>query len=331
MPLAVLWIGASDVFAGRITGGELSQFLLYSILAAGSLAAGCSRSPLAADDPGAFAAVVADDARLRLLVTGLRFTEGPVWSDADGGFLVFSDMTANRLMRWSARDGASVFRDPVPEPNGNARDATGRLHTCEHAARRVSRTEPSGEVVTVVDAFDGKRLNSPNDLAFSRDGALWFTDPSYGLRGVAPEVDGEYVYRLAPDGALAVVARGFDHPNGICLSPDERRLFVSDSGAPRNVRAFDVGPGGEVTGGEVVHEVDAGIPDGMACDADGRLYVTAGDGVHVLAPDGSRLGKILVPESCANVTFGGADRRTLFVTAGRSLYAIDLLVAGAAP
>jgi len=301
---------------------------IHAILAAATLLLGCSRSSVRADDEDAIRVIVAPSAEVRRLATGMKFTEGPVWVARDDGFLVFSDMTAHRLMRWSEADGLTVYRESSPEPNGNTLDAEGRLVTCEHAARRISRTEEDGTIVGLIEADGGKRFNSPNDLVFARDGALWFTDPSYGLRGREAELEGDYVYRRAADGTLTTIATDFHRPNGLCLSPDERRLYVADSGDPAHVRVFDVAPDGAVTGGAVFYEVDIGIPDGIECDEAGRLYVTARDGVHALSPDGKRLGKILVPEPCTNVAFGGVDGRTLFVTAGKSLYAIELRVRG---
>ena len=313
--------GRDDAYDERMpTRGTL--LLLLAALPA------CSRSSIVADDPSAMEEVADPSARVRLLATDMRFTEGPVWVPRDGGYLVFSDMTANRLMRWSAADGLTVYRDPSPEPNGNTLDAEGRLVTCEHGARRISRTETDGEVVALVERAEGRRLHSPNDLVFGDDGALWFTDPRYGLRGREPELDGDYVFRRAPDGTVTIAADDFHRPNGLCLSPDGRRLYVADSGDPKHVRAFSVWDDGVLSDGAVFYElVDAGIPDGLECDEAGRLYVTARDGVHVVA-DGKRIGRIRVVEPCTNVAFGGADGRTLFITAGKSLWAIDLKVRG---
>ncbi len=291
--------------------------------------AGCAKPAFSIEDETAFFQVVPPEARLERVATGFAFTEGPAWFDRDGGYLVFSDMTANRLMRWSERDGVTVFRDRSPEPNGNASDANGRLITCEHESRRVSRTEIDGRVTPLVERFEGKRLNSPNDVVVKSDGSIWFTDPIFGLRGRAPELEGNNVFRFDPETReLRVVVGDGRRPNGLCFSPDERRLYVTECIRPSSVRVFDVGEEGEVRDGRTFYEVDAGFADGIRTDADGRVFVAAGDGVHVADATGRLLGRILVPESVSNVEFGGADQSVLFITAGRSLYRIGLCAKG---
>lgn len=281
-------------------------------------------------DAAAFAKIVAPDARLQKLATDMQFTEGPVWVAADGGFLVFSDIPADELKKWTAKDGLTTFRKPSRNANGNTVDRQGRLVTCEHSGRRVSLLEKDGSLITVVDRFGEKQFNSPNDVAVKSDGTLWFTDPDYGLRGQPRDYEGCHVFRFDPKSkALTVLARDFDKPNGIAFSPDEQRLYVADSGKPRHIRVFDVQPDGTVANGRVFCEIDKGVPDGIRCDADGRVWSSAGDGVHVFAPDGKLIGKILVPETPANLCFGGADGKTLFITARKSLYALPVRVKGA--
>lgn len=275
----------------------------------------------------------ADSATLDRLATGLKFTEGPVWfDDHAGGFLVFSDIPGNELKRWSAKDGLSTFRAPSFNANGNTRDREGRLVTCEHGSRRVTRTETNGTVLTLAGRFDGKRLNSPNDAVVKSDGSVWFTDPPYGLKDKSQrELDGNYVFRLSPDGTqLTIVASDFDMPNGLCFSPDESRLYIADSGTPHHIRVFDVMPDASLANGRVFCVIAPGAPDGIRCDRAGNVWSTAGDGVHVFASDGTLVGKIPVPETPANICFGGKDGATLFITARTSLYAIDVRARAAA-
>lgn len=291
-----------------------------------------SLAPAANPSVGAaaeFARIVAPDARLVKLAGGMRFIEGPAWLD---GGLVFSDIPANELRRWSATGGLTTYRRPSGNANGNTVDRTGRLITCEHSGRRVAIRGADGTVRTLADRHDGRRFNSPNDVVVNPDGSIWFTDPSYGLAAnEAREQPGNHVYRLDPEtGTTTIVARDFDMPNGLCFSPDGRWLYVSDSGRPRHVRVFAVQPGGTLARGREFCRIEAGVPDGLRCDAMGRLYVTAGDGIHVFRPDGTLLGKISVPETTANLCFGGPEGKTLFITANTSLYSIELQVAGGA-
>lgn len=283
------------------------------------------------DDAAEFHKIIAPDIKLERLATGMRFTEGPVWLTADGGYLVFSDIPADELKRWSPRDGLSTFRKPSRNANGNTVDRQGRLITCEHSGRRVSILEVDGALRTLVEQGDGKKFNSPNDAVVKSDGTLWFTDPPYGLpRDAVKEQAGNYVFRYDPTTQTATrVAQDFDMPNGLCFSPDEKKLYVADSGKPRHLRVFDVQSDGTLTGDAIFCRIDQGVPDGIRCDALGRVYSSAGDGIHIFAPDGKRLGKLLVPESPANLCFGGADGRTLFITARTSLYSIRLLTTGA--
>ena len=285
-------------------------------------------------------------AAVERLHTGGRWTEGPVWF-GDGRFLVWSDIPNDRMLRWREEDGdVSVFRAPSRHANGNTRDRRGRLITCEHGARRVTRTELDGGITVLIDRFEGRRLNAPNDVTVRSDGSVWFTDPGYGILGHYEGEEAEFelptrVYRLDPaTGAASVVAEDFERPNGICFSPDESRLYVGDTGGthspggPAHIRVFHVGPGG-VRGGEVFAEMAPGLADGMRTDRDGNLWVAAGwggdgyDGVHCFAPDGIPIGRIHLPEPCSNLCFGGARRNRLFMTAGMSLYAVYLNTVGA--
>lgn len=279
-----------------------------------------------------------DDAKVERVAEGMKFTEGPVWLPISK-HLVFSDIPSNELKKFTRKDGLSTFRAPSNNTNGNAIDAQGRLLSCEHSARRVTRTEPDGKITVLADKFDGKPLNSPNDLVVRPDGIIFFTDPDYGLpRGATKEQPGNYVYRLDPaTGTVHALVKDFDKPNGIALSPDGKKLYVADSGRPRHIRAFDLADDGmSVANGKVLCTIDKGAPDGIRVDADGRIWSSAGDGVHVFTPDGQLLGKVLTPEipnpanpngpkvreGAANLGFGDDDGRTLYITARTSLYAI---------
>ncbi len=281
-----------------------------------------------------FKKVVGSDAKLEKLAKGLKFTEGPVWVAKDGGYLVFSDIPEDELKKWSAQSGLTLlirFRKPSHNANGNTLDREGHLITCEHSGRRLSLLEKDGELRTLVDRHEGKKFNSPNDAVVKSDGTIWFTDPPYGLpQGETKELDGNYVFRFDPKSkATTIVVKDSDMPNGLCFSPDEKKLYVADSGKPRHIRVFDVQQDGTLTGGEVFCQIDKGGPDGIRCDADGRVWSSAGDGVQIFAPDGKLIGKILVPESPANLCFGGNDGKTLFITARTSLYSIPVLTKGA--
>jgi gluconolactonase len=244
-------------------------------------------------------------------------------------------------MAWSARTGARVFREPAGFANGHARDREGRLITCSHGARALTRLEHDGTVSVLADRFEGKRLNAPNDVAVKSDGTIWFTDPLYGLQTDyeggkrEPELPAT-VFRFDPcDGSLRVVADDFDGPNGLCFSPDERRLYIAETGTlfsdePRqHIRVFDIGETGSLRGGGVFHKVTPGFADGFAADQHGNIWSSAADGVHCIAPDGALLGKVRVPSVVSNVTFGDRFGSRLFICASGSLYAIFLNVRGA--
>ena len=278
------------------------------------------------------------------LTTGLRWAEGPVWF-GDGRYLLCSDIPNQRILKWEEETGAvSIFRKPSNFANGNTRDRQGRLITCEHGGRRVTRTEIDGSITVLMDSFDGKRLNAPNDIVVKSDGSIWFTDPIFGLLGnyegyVAESEIDMNVYRI--DGTTlkaTIVAEGVLGPNGLCFSPDEKILYVIESrGVPtRKILAYDVSPGGDKVSNKRLF-VDAGpaTPDGMRADIDGNLWCGWGmgdpelDGVVVFAPDGKLIGRIALPERCANLCFGGLKRNRLFMAASQSIYALYVNTQGA--
>jgi gluconolactonase len=278
-------------------------------------------------DEAEFKKIVPNGAKIEKLAGGFRFTEGPVWIQQGGGFLVFSDIPANELKKWSP-EGVTTFRHPSRNANGNTVDLEGRLVSAEHSGRQVSLTLADGKVETVVDQFEGKKFNSPNDVVVKADGSYWFTDPDYGLGGNKRELEGNWVFRHDPKSKrTTALVKDFDKPNGLCFSPDETKLYVADSGKPRHIRVFTV-KDNALTDGKVFCAIDKGGPDGIRCDAAGRVFSSAGDGVHIFSPDGKLIGKILVPESPANLCFGGKDFKTLYITARTSLYKIDLSAEG---
>jgi gluconolactonase len=278
-----------------------------------------------------FASYSMGNAPVKRLATGFDWVEGPVWfGDAD--CLLFSDIPNNRILRWSDA-GLTTFRQPSNYSNGHTRDRQGRLISCEHGTRRVTRTEYDGSITVIADRYDGKPLNSPNDVVVKSDGSIWFTDPHYGIitsyEGFQAEQELPcHVYRVDPGGTIEAVLTDFACPNGLAFSPDESRLYVSDTGRmfqgdPQHIRVFDMGTG-RPRGGEVFHVIDPGCADGVRVDSDGNLWSSARDGVHCLSPEGDLLGKILVPETVSNLCFGGRAKHRLFITATTSLYAITL-------
>jgi gluconolactonase len=289
-----------------------------------------------------FRRLVIGSARLEKLAEGCRWAEGPAYFPA-GRYLIWSDVPNDRMMRYDETSGAvSVFRAPSGYSNGNTIDRQGRLVTCEHGHRRVTRTEHDGSVTVIADRHDGKRFNSPNDVVVKSDNSIWFTDPAYGIDSdyeghkSESEIGGCHVYRVDPQsGAVTQVAGDFVRPNGLAFSPDEKRLYVADTGAthvadgPRHIRVFDVTEDGRLTGGSVFATCTEGLFDGFRLDEAGRIWTSAGDGVHCYDPDGILIGKILVPEAVANVVFGGPKRNRLYICATTSLYAIMLPVNGA--
>ena len=272
------------------------------------------------------------------LHTGCRWAEGPAWFAA-GRYLVWSDIPNDRMLRWDETDGSvSVFRQPSMNSNGNTVDAMGRLVTCEHRSRCVTRTEFDGSRTVLADRYEGKRFNSPNDVVVKRDGSIWFTDPSYGIDSdyegdaASSEIGARNVYRVdAANGSVTLVASDFVQPNGLAFSPDESLLYIADTGithhvdGPRHLRRFRVAAdGASISGGEVFATCPAGVYDGFRIDVQGNLWLSAGDGVRCHAPDGSLLGRIAIPEAVANVCFGGPKLNRLFICATTSLYSVFL-------
>jgi gluconolactonase len=307
------------------------------------------RAPIRYPDPAIeilderFAKYRIFNAAVERLYTGCRWAEGPVWF-GDGRFLLWSDIPNNRILKWDEETReVSIYRRPSNFANGNTRDRQGRLITCEHG-RRVTRTEYDGSVTVLMDDWQGRRLNSPNDVVVKSDGSIWFTDPPFGIMG---EYEGhksesevaQAVYRIdGESGEPGVVADDVLGPNGLCFSPDERILYVVESrGLPnRKILAFDVAADGRaIANKRVLIDAEDGTPDGMRCDIDGNLWCGWGmgsealDGVLVFAPDGSKIGRIALPERCANVCFGGLKRNRLFMAASRSLYALYVNAQGA--
>jgi gluconolactonase len=287
-----------------------------------------------------FAKYKIPNAVVERLWTGARWAEGPVWF-GDSHHLLWSDIPNNRIMRWTEETGeVSVFRCPSNNSNGNTRDKQGRLITCEHGTRRVTRTEYDGSITVLIGRFDGKRLNAPNDVVVHPDGHIWFTDPGYGILlnyegGLAEFELPTNVYRLNPDTGEATVATDeLEKPNGLCFSPDYAKLYIVDTGAshkpnhPRHILVYNVVDNARLTDGRLFCDMAPGTSDGIRCDIDGNLWASAGwagdgyDGVHIFAPDGDLIGKIHLPEVCSNLCFGGLKRNRLFMTGSQSIYAV---------
>lgn len=277
------------------------------------------------------------DSRLEVLYDGCRWAEGPLYLPA-WRQLVWSDIPNDRLLRWDEATGSvSVFRTPAGHVNGNTLDRQGRLVSCEQGNRRVTRTEPDGSLTVLADRYDGKRLNSPNDSVVRSDGTIWFSDPDFGIvtdyegHRAPSEIGACNVYRIDPvSGRVHLAADGFEGPNGVILSPDERQLYVSDSRAAR-IRVFDVGDDGTLSGGKVFASAADGVHyDNIRFDDEGRLWAAAlADGVHCYDPDGTLIGRLRVPEPVSNIAFGGPKNNRLFITATTSLYSLVMSVTGA--
>lgn len=291
---------------------------------------------------GRFRNLLTGHGRVERLWTGSRWAEGPAWFGA-GRYLVFSDIPNNRMMRYDDCDGhMSTFRQPSNNSNGNTTDPQGRLVTCEHLTRRVTRTEFDGTITVLADRFKGKRFNSPNDVVVKSDGSIWFSDPSYGImtdyEGIKAtmELDRCDVYRIdGQTGDITIVADDFMKPNGIAFSPDESMLYIADTGlshnpdGPKHIRGFKLNGDGKTLGAsKVFAECTVGMFDGFRVDKQGRIWSSAGDGVHCYDPDGDLIGKIKLPEICANVCFGGPLRNRLFMCGTTSLYSTYLAVNG---
>ena len=290
---------------------------------------------------------------IQRLWVGAMWAEGPAWNGV-GRYVVFSDIPNDRQMRFVEDEGGkvSVFRKPVGYTNGNTFDYEGRLLSCEHGNRRVTRQEYNGTTTVLADKYNGKRFNAPNDIVVAPDGAVWFTDPGYGSLGEYEGNKGpleikEAVYRIDKSGKLDKVMDELYKPNGLCFSPDYKKLYIADTGAthyeqaPRNIRVYDVVNGTSLKNGKEFVNMklpnfnDAGLADGIRCDTDGNVWIGAGwvgagyDGVHIVSPEGTRIGQILLPEICANICFGGVKRNRLFMTAGQSLYSVYTEAIGA--
>ena len=259
-----------------------------------------------------------------LVCTGFRFTEGPIWHP--DGYLLFSDIPANRIFKWTSDDNVETFREPSGNSNGLTYDLQGRLISCEHSNRRITRTEHDNTITVLADRYDRKRLNSPNDAVVKSNGSIYFTDPPFGVSEELRELDIQGVYRLDPDGKLILLVDDFDGPNGLAFSPDEKVLYIDDS-RQKHVRVFDVTNDGILTNGRIfinmASEID-GVPDGMKVDVEGNLYVTGPGGTWVISPTGEHLGTIITPELPANCAFGDRDNKTLYITARTSVYRVRL-------
>jgi gluconolactonase len=288
-----------------------------------------------------FSNCLVNNARVERIAQGFRWAEGPVWF-GDGRYLLWSDIPSDKMMRWDEETGAvSVFRKPSRSANGNTRDRQGRLVTCEHVGRCISRTEYDGTITVLIDRFEGKRLNSPNDVVVKSDDSIWFTDPRSGIKNYyfgikAPQELPTNVYRFDPhSGKASVVIANITNPNGLCFSPDEKKLYVVESGPnPRRVYVYDVA-GEEVRNQRVFVECGESAADGIRCDVDGNVWGGWGhgpqrDGVVVFAPDGTLIGQILLPERCANLCFGGTYRNRLFMASYSSVYSLFTNAQGAA-
>lgn len=282
-------------------------------------------------------------ARVERLWTGARWSEGPAWFAA-GRYLLWSDIPNNRILRYDECSGAvAVFRQPSNNANGNTVDHEGRLITCEHLARRVTRTEHDGAITVLSDSFDGKRLNSPNDVVVKSDGSIWFTDPNYGIlldyegKRADSEIGRCNVYCIdSTAGKTAIVADDFDKPNGLAFSPDESILYIADTGVthkaggPKHIRKLEV-KGNSLGRTQVFAECTAGLFDGFRVDTEGRLWTSAADGVHCYDPDGSLIGKVRIPELVANLCFGGPQLNRIFICGTTSLYSVYLAKNGQSP
>ena len=289
-----------------------------------------------------FARLPCMTATVRKLYGECDWAEGPAYFPA-GRYLIWSDAPNNRMLRYDETDGSvSVFRSPSNNANGNTVDRQGRLVTCEHGSRRVTRTEHDGTITVLADNYQGKRLNSPNDVVVKSDGSIWFTDPTYGIDSdyegnrSESEIGASYVYRIDPQsGEIKVVCDDFIKPNGLAFSPDESLLYVVDTGRthgaenPAHMRVFYVSPEGKLSNSRVFADCTNGLFDGFRLDTEGRIWTSAGDGVHCYHPDGTLIGKILIPEVVANVCFGGPKRERLFICATTSLYSVRLFTNGA--
>lgn len=284
-----------------------------------------------------FRSLIRTSASIERLHGGCRWTEGPVYFPAQR-CLLWSDIPNDRMLRYDEMSGqAGVFRQPASYTNGNTVDRQGRLVSCEHGGRRVVRTEHDGSLTVLADRYQGKRFNSPNDVVVRSDGSIWFTDPSYGIDSnyeghkADSEIGARHVYRIDPGtGSVAIAADGFTQPNGLAFSPDEKRLYIADTGLGDGVmRVFDVGADGRLSGGGEFARCTSGRYDGFRVDEDGRIWTSAGQAIHCYEADGELIGSIVMPERVSNLVFGGYKRNRLYITATSSLYSLLVAVSGA--
>ncbi|AFZ35056.1 Gluconolactonase [Stanieria cyanosphaera PCC 7437] len=273
--------------------------------------------------------IIPNHSQVEQIATGFQFTEGPLWHPE--GYLLFSDIPANTIYQWQPNSKAKIFRRPSGKANGNTFDLKGRLISAEHENRRVSRTETDGKIVTLVDNYQGKKLNSPNDLIVKSDGSIYFTDPPYGIQPIQEELGFYGVYRLSPEGQLTLLVDDFTRPNGIALSPDQTKLYVNDSEVG-HIRVFDLQSDGSLTNGRVFAQLkdpnQEGVPDGMKVDTQGNVYSTGPGGVWIFSSEGELLEVISVPEVTTNLAWGGQNNQTLYITANTSVYRIRLQIPG---
>jgi len=259
-----------------------------------------------------------------------QFTEGPVWLKRNQ-CLLFSDIPANTIYSWSSEQGLSEWRKPSNNANGNTIDNEGRLITCEHTSRRITRTERDGKITILTQTYQGKHLNSPNDVVVKRDGTIWFTDPPYGIKPEMQEQSANYVFRLDTGREEPVpVVENFSRPNGLCFSPDEKFLYIGDSDTKiHHVHRFIVLDNNTLEEEGIFTAINPGVPDGMRVDSEGHLFCSAGDGIQVFNVNGKLIGKILTPQTASNCAFGGSGFKDLFITAVKSVWKVSLLIAGA--
>ena len=320
-----------------IWNNQLNQVIVKRklVVAVCGFGAWCGLARLVAADfeinnEAEFRKVIPAEAKVEALASGFLFVQGPVWVPADGGFLIFSDVPKNELKKYTKLGGVVPFRKPSNHAIGNTLDREGRLLSAESDGRRISITEKDGQVKTLVDQADGKKLNSPQDLMVKSDGTVWFSDPTYGLGTRPKEQEGNYVFRFDPKtGKTIPVIKDCEMPNGLCFSPDEKKLYVADAGEARRIRVFEIGPDGLPANGKVFAEIVTGVPAGMRCDAAGWLWTTAAEGVRIYTPGGELIGKVLLHYTPSNLAFGGADGKTLFITARKAFYSVRTAVTGA--